>query len=1276
MKTNNKVFKIAGYFIAALLVITFAGCFSGLEPQGIRNLEGKGTVKITIGAADGRTALPAGDFTYRLTGEMTGTAITIDEDFDKTNSIVIDLEVGTWNLTVERLFEGNVVGYANLFGIEITENGLVTLTANIVPKDNDVDGKLKLTMLLEGSLIFDELDSVLLFIDDDLDGIDLLDFISEDNDNEIIYEEDLSPGSYIVRAVLKKDSKRAGYMEAVHIYSGMPTAVNWTFFETSFVDVRPISGSIIITPSVNVDITGAVIHVTGTHPRDLVKGTGNEWTFTGIEVPVTAVKVSGDITITTASNTVTYSFTEEDIDADDDTVDLGEVKIHALTGTVSGNGTFTVNTAAITDDFQIDYLDGVAITLAANAAAGHKVAVFTVDGEDYAAFTMDASKDVEVSFVPWTAVSSIVIKDGDDVLEAFDLIELTVDGEPVILNVTVGPALALTTADFAFDVISTDLAEDFVEVDVDFNNTTGFGTITLTPIAETDLSVGITVRARNDVHEAGAYFAFTFDVAVEEAITYELVRAPTIGSGANGGSVISASYDNDILTLIGNGRLTSGTNVGGGFIYTDLTGDFIAEIDLIGHRSLQTTNNVNVGLFIMGTKPASGITAYPAAYVGKNNNTSNQDRVAHGIKPNSNAAITLAYSRPMEGTSNRSFAPPSAANPWHIKVIREGNTITASVTANITTGVPITVDGIDISNGAFGNTVYLGPIASSDPGDTGRSTGLFTNFKITQNGNTVDVSFNQEDILNEYTPVSNIVINDGNFDLVVGGGTKTLSADLTPGTATEKEIVWTTGNAAVATVTQTGVVTAVGAGSTNITVTSLADNSKNASVTVTVTAPSLSLSAEGNKTIISAGDTAAGALPQTLQFAALEGSTNVSSEATWYIKDSSNFATGANVASGIANISNTGLLTAGINLTSDVDIWVFAEKGSVVTDGYKVTIGKYEALRFNQVKVGTATGTTSQVYSNNVLTMQGTGTINNSGNAFNYVYLPAVAGDFTITAKMKYISSTGSASNNERAGIMAIAASSTTGQFDNLTIPDDNSALMAATARRNDPSWGRFIRGDGSNAGNLGFTAFSSAPSTDQQDAGVTFRLRRVGDNWFSAWFNTTTSAWVESGPFQSGNSIPNKTWGHVYIGLFVSANGNNTATVEFNEVMFANGNGNATGAELTNIDHLLSAAFGLSADIDITINPDAPFVGFPTAPFVLSKSAAGALEATLAITLADYDTGTWLINGRQVATGKTYTVNANAGNLAVGPTHNLTVFITAANGERYSKSVTFTVTE
>ncbi len=99
-------------------------------------------------------------------------------------------------------------------------------------------------------------------------------------------------------------------------------------------------------------------------------------------------------------------------------------------------------------------------------------------------------------------------------------------------------------------------------------------------------------------------------------------------------------------------------------------------------------------------------------------------------------------------------------------------------------------------------------------------------------------------------PVTGVTVAPTTLSLVQSQ-TSTLTATVLPSTAANKSVIWSSNNTSVATVSTSGVVTAVSVGTATITVTTV-DGSFTATCAVTVTAPS------GNITIGNATDTNAG----------------------------------------------------------------------------------------------------------------------------------------------------------------------------------------------------------------------------------------------------------------------------------------------------------------------------------------------------------------------------------------------------------------------------------
>ena len=85
-------------------------------------------------------------------------------------------------------------------------------------------------------------------------------------------------------------------------------------------------------------------------------------------------------------------------------------------------------------------------------------------------------------------------------------------------------------------------------------------------------------------------------------------------------------------------------------------------------------------------------------------------------------------------------------------------------------------------------------------------------------------------------PVTGVTLDKTSLTLTVGG-TGTLTAAVQPSSASNKTLTWSSDNEAIATVDDSGKVTAVGAGTAVITATAADGSGKSASCTVTVTEP-------------------------------------------------------------------------------------------------------------------------------------------------------------------------------------------------------------------------------------------------------------------------------------------------------------------------------------------------------------------------------------------------------------------------------------------------------
>lgn len=103
-------------------------------------------------------------------------------------------------------------------------------------------------------------------------------------------------------------------------------------------------------------------------------------------------------------------------------------------------------------------------------------------------------------------------------------------------------------------------------------------------------------------------------------------------------------------------------------------------------------------------------------------------------------------------------------------------------------------------------------------------------YQVSYNGQTGYIKANSATI---FTPVTGITLSHSSASLVPGD-TLSLVATILPSGATEKSVTWSSNSTSVATVTQSGVVTAVSPGTAVIKVTSIDNASATASCTVTV----------------------------------------------------------------------------------------------------------------------------------------------------------------------------------------------------------------------------------------------------------------------------------------------------------------------------------------------------------------------------------------------------------------------------------------------------------
>ena len=147
-----------------------------------------------------------------------------------------------------------------------------------------------------------------------------------------------------------------------------------------------------------------------------------------------------------------------------------------------------------------------------------------------------------------------------------------------------------------------------------------------------------------------------------------------------------------------------------------------------------------------------------------------------------------------------------------------------------------------------------------------------------------------------------VTLNQGNLTLTSAGQTASLTATVSPSNATNKSVTWTSSNPSVATVSSSGVVTAVANGTATITATTADGSNKTATCAVTVNIPVKATGVTLNQTsltLTSAGQTA------TLQ-ATVSPSNASNKNVTWSSSNPS-----------VATVSN-GVVTAVANGTATI----------------------------------------------------------------------------------------------------------------------------------------------------------------------------------------------------------------------------------------------------------------------------------------------------------------------------------------------------------------------
>jgi len=170
--------------------------------------------------------------------------------------------------------------------------------------------------------------------------------------------------------------------------------------------------------------------------------------------------------------------------------------------------------------------------------------------------------------------------------------------------------------------------------------------------------------------------------------------------------------------------------------------------------------------------------------------------------------------------------------PTAISLTAGSNSVAIGGTTSVE--VSYTPSDTNVKNVSFSSNATSVATVSSEGIITGVAAGSARITATAEAANSGSVSA-YVDITVTAIAVSGISVSPSSASLTVGD-TQQLTATISPSNATNKNVNWASDTTSVATVSSSGLVTAIAAGTATITVTSAADSSKKATCTVTVTA--------------------------------------------------------------------------------------------------------------------------------------------------------------------------------------------------------------------------------------------------------------------------------------------------------------------------------------------------------------------------------------------------------------------------------------------------------
>ena len=459
----------------------------------------------------------------------------------------------------------------------------------------------------------------------------------------------------------------------------------------------------------------------------------------------------------------------------------------------------------------------------------------------------------------------------------------------------------------------------------------------------------------------------------------------------------------DYNTSIEGGTYINGSAIG----VLNLNGDAELTIQLEGSNTIA---EVSQGIYVLAHSQSTGSSSLTIKGNGSLDTSSSQTGI--WVQSNGNNAALCVENAEVTASSGVAFKNGvlvQAEDGSDVSLTVNGGSLTASVNANIwfqfgsgtsgsgTPTVTVSNNAIVRANGGIANnsstsiqygtgneenggivwngtggTVY-GAVTLQEDLEIGEGESLTisdgasleTNGKLTVNGGTLNGKPNG----NVIYKVTGVNLDQTAISLAVGG-TAALNATITPANATNQNLTWSSDNTNVATVAS-GTVTAVGKGSTNITVTT-EDGQYKAVCAVTVTQPVTGVLLNTGTLTLFTGDTAT--LTATVQ---PDSATN--KNVTW---SSDNEA--------VATVDNSGKITA--VTAGEANITVKTEDGNHSAD-CKVTVTQSAY----SISADTTALNFGSVYTGYTQPAAQTVTVKNTGNRQVMVTLPT-ANDFIITA--------------------------------------------------------------------------------------------------------------------------------------------------------------------------------------------------------------------------------------------------------------------------------------